>query len=307
MIFQLFFSIGLHLLLPLYFLVTLIRGRHRTKLEGLLDAAYSTLFFVFIFQIGTWSWVGYYLRYIWIILLLAALYYVWQKMRDKPFRTAYDWPIKTNMFIFTGLIVLFAVLNVLAMSGLYTKEEAIDLEMPLKNGTYYVGQGGDHALVNGHQGVLAQQYALDILKLNTFGVRAAGVRPKQLEKYYIYGETIYSPCDGKVVEVRNTMGDLIPPNTEPVLLEGNFVSMTCDALDEDTIIYLAHMQEGSVEVEPGMQVTTKDSLGLVGNTGNTTEPHLHIHAERDGIGIPIHFQDRFPVRNSLIREAGLES
>lgn len=42
-------------------------------------------------------------------------------------------------------------------------------------------------------------------------------------------------------------------------------------------------------------------VGAVGNSGNTTEPHLHIHAEKDEEGIPIRFDGRFLVRNNLVR------
>ncbi|MGI9182408.1 MAG: hypothetical protein ACR2H9_18165 [Longimicrobiaceae bacterium] len=50
-------------------------------------------------------------------------------------------------------------------------------------------------------------------------------------------------------------------------------------------------------------------LGRVGNSGNTTQPHLHIHGERggtatsilDGEGVPIRFDGHFLVRNSLVR------
>ncbi|MGE7916039.1 M23 family metallopeptidase [Lysinibacillus xylanilyticus] len=54
-------------------------------------------------------------------------------------------------------------------------------------------------------------------------------------------------------------------------------------------------------VEKGEKVTTGQILGKVGNSGNTSEPHLHIHAEKNGKGVPITFNDRFLVRNSLVR------
>lgn len=46
---------------------------------------------------------------------------------------------------------------------------------------------------------------------------------------------------------------------------------------------------------------TGDAIGLVGNSGSTTEPHLHIHAVDPGThaGVPITFEGRFPVRNSV--------
>jgi len=61
------------------------------------------------------------------------------------------------------------------------------------------------------------------------------------------------------------------------------------------------MQKGSVTVTQDATVTVGQKVGKVGNSGNTTEPHLHIHAEKDGVGIPIQFNKRFLVRNSLVR------
>ncbi|WP_260412143.1 M23 family metallopeptidase [Alkalihalobacillus sp. TS-13] len=43
-----------------------------------------------------------------------------------------------------------------------------------------------------------------------------------------------------------------------------------------------------------------EEIGLVGNSGNTSEPHIHIHAGKDGKGVPIRFNGRFLVRNSLV-------
>jgi len=60
---------------------------------------------------------------------------------------------------------------------------------------------------------------------------------------------------------------------------------------------MAHMKPGTVEEE---KVSTGDCFGEVGNTGNTTEPHLHIHAEIDAEGEPITFNDRFLKRNSVV-------
>jgi len=48
-------------------------------------------------------------------------------------------------------------------------------------------------------------------------------------------------------------------------------------------------------------VRVGDLMGLVGNSGNTTEPHLHIHAvdPDTGAGVPITLDGRYPVRNRL--------
>lgn len=72
-------------------------------------------------------------------------------------------------------------------------------------------------------------------------------------------------------------------------------------------VVLAHMTEGSVAVGEGQEVEEGQFLGRVGNSGNTSEPHLHIHAVRtgsgsilEGEGVPVLFDGRFPVRNGLV-------
>ena len=58
--------------------------------------------------------------------------------------------------------------------------------------------------------------------------------------------------------------------------------------------------QGSVAVDGGSVINQGVPIGEVGNSGNTSEPHLHIHAIQNGSGIPITFNGRFLVRNSLI-------
>lgn len=75
-------------------------------------------------------------------------------------------------------------------------------------------------------------------------------------------------------------------------------------------ILLAHMMQGSVRVREGETVNNGEILGRIGNSGNTSQPHLHIHAETGGApgeilngnGVPMTFKGRFLVRNSLVME-----
>jgi murein DD-endopeptidase MepM/ murein hydrolase activator NlpD len=71
---------------------------------------------------------------------------------------------------------------------------------------------------------------------------------------------------------------------------------------------LAHLQRGSITVRAGETVETEQAIAKVGNSGNTTEPHLYIHARQantgksilDGEGMPMLFFRRFLVRNSVV-------
>jgi murein DD-endopeptidase MepM/ murein hydrolase activator NlpD len=59
--------------------------------------------------------------------------------------------------------------------------------------------------------------------------------------------------------------------------------------------FLAHLKQGSVAVQVGVRVEPGDLLGLCGNSGNSSEPHLHYHLQNapgfpGGQGLPAQFQ-----------------
>lgn len=51
-----------------------------------------------------------------------------------------------------------------------------------------------------------------------------------------------------------------------------------------TTLY-AHMEAGSTPLVPGQQVKAGDFVGLVGDTGASTGPHLHLEVRLDGIAV----------------------
>jgi len=298
-VFPIFFSIGLLIILPASFIISLWKAAFKSKLEWLLDSLVTTVLIIWLFQAGNWSWVGYYVRFLWLILLIVTFIFSWKRIRNLPFTRKYTLNQKFSIGTSIVLILVFGTYNALIVKSYTVAEKGIELSFPLKNGTYYVGQGGNQVLMNYHQDHPGQKYALDILKLNTLGTRASGLYPEELDKYQIFTEDLYSPCNGKVVNIQNGLPDLPPPKSDPENPEGNHVALSCE--NYDVTVLLAHMQKGSIVVEKGEKVTTGQILGKVGNSGNTSEPHLHIHAEKNGKGVPITFNDRFLVRNSLVR------
>lgn len=281
---------------PAAFIISLWKGSFHSKLEWLVQAILTVFCISWLFFSSPWDLFSYYLRFIWLILLLLVVYRSWRKAKPLPTRINFNRNQKWSLGFNGVLLLVFGLYNVWTFSGYTTQNQAIELDFPLKNGVYYVGQGGNHVQINYHNAHLEQQYALDIVKLNKFGVRAAGIYPKELDKYVIYGDELTSPCTGEVLEVRNDLPDLIPPNADSKSATGNYIKLKC----EDVNIYIAHMQEESVVVEVGDVIQTGQQIGLVGNSGNTSEPHLHIHAEKDGEGVPIRFNGRFLVRNNLM-------
>lgn len=298
--FNILFLVLIHLIVPPVLILSFWKGKPHSKIDWISQFLFTGLFIIWISLSGTWSWFGYAFRFIWPLLLTLTLYPSWRTVSKLPFHVKLEKSQRFNFGMNVFLSLVFGVYVVLATSSYLANDDSIELSFPLKNGTYYIGQGGSHTQMNYHNSYLPQQYALDIEKLNAFGFRATGIYPDELDKYEIYGDPLHSPCDGQVMEMRNNLPDLIPPKADPDNATGNYIELICK--NNDATIYLAHMQQGSITVNEGDQVKVDQILGAVGNSGNTTEPHLHIHAEEDGIGIPIRFNETFLVRNNLMKQ-----
>ena len=71
------------------------------------------------------------------------------------------------------------------------------------------------------------------------------------------------------------------------------------------LLLLAHLQRGSLRVRAGDDVEPGTLLAEVGHSGNSTEPHLHIHAQRPGIpAAPLDAEPvpmRFEAMGQLVR------
>ena len=113
------------------------------------------------------------------------------------------------------------------------------------------------------------------------GSRADGLLPHEYTAYHIYGTEVRAPCNGTVVWTQD--GRVETPIGQGVSLDvaGNMVALHCDA----ATVIMAHLQNG-VAVTKGQVVTRGVALGRVGSTGNSTEPHLHIHAVAGQQGDP---------------------
>lgn len=126
---------------------------------------------------------------------------------------------------------------------------------------------------------------------------------------YGWEQPILSPADGQVVFTRNDMEDAQGVGTVSSAADaaGNVIVIE---LDNGLFVVLAHLRQGSVRVENGDSVRTGDLLAQVGNSGNTTMPHLHLqvqtHADLwdpDNRSVPFAFDPdgRVPVRNDRVR------
>ncbi len=258
-------------------------------------------FTAFIYVAGAWSWFGRIIRFSFpMFMILAAVSSF--PVGHGEFNIATLLNVESVISFCVG--TTFLVFTVLALMGRRLTVPSIDLKFPFRGGTYIVGQGGSTQMVNHHSVSPSQRYGMDILKLNSAGLRANGFYPADLKRYAIWGAEVVSPWDGLVTAIVDGLADLVPPERDPTNRAGNYIALECNS----ATIYLCHLMNGTIGVKPGERVHVGQTLGRVGNSGNTTEPHLHIHAEKGPYpgqfsgkpGIPIRFDGRFLVRNDLI-------
>lgn len=116
----------------------------------------------------------------------------------------------------------------------------------------------------------------------------------RLEDYGCYGTPVIAPVAALVHHAEDGAPDEIPgvgTNREAPL--GNHVVLK---LETGTYLILAHLKQGSVVVGVADQVSEGQPIGLCGNSGNTSEPHIHIHHQRqDPRQFPINFAEGLPL------------
>lgn len=121
----------------------------------------------------------------------------------------------------------------------------------------------------------AESYAIDFVKVNGEGLGHTG-DGSQLDQYPYYGAEILAAKGGKVVEVVNDQPDQIP-NTDPVgaTVENAAGNHVIIEMAKDRYALYAHLKPYSATVQVGEIVADGQKIGLLGNSGNTTNPHLH--------------------------------
>ena len=298
-------QIGLQLLMPAVFMTMLWRTRYSSKLKWFADTLVFFLAIFFAFVTARWDLTSYYLRIVLLPLFALVSYFAYCKI--VPGEPASALTNRTrehaNSLISIILITFLGWLNISALSGYLYPGEAVTLAYPLRNGVYYVGGGGNNRWINNHNAYPPQDYALDIVQLGFLGNPLSIDNQTNLERYAIFGNPVYSPCNGTVITIVDGLPDQLPPKRDTVNLAGNYVLIAC----YDVEVLLAHLKQHSIVVNPGDIVKEGNEIGAVGNSGNTSQPHLHIHAERggaegvilDGFGVPMTFYNRFLVRNNL--------
>jgi hypothetical protein len=140
----------------------------------------------------------------------------------------------------------------------------------VKEGRVLTGHEGHHK----HE-MMFGNFAWDfgILDENAWQYKNAG---RDLEDYYIFYQPVYSPYDGTIVDLHQDAADNLPDplfETDLSGLRPNYILML---LDYPFYFSMVHFAKDRVNVALGESVKKGQLLGLVGNSGVSYIPHLHV-------------------------------
>ncbi|OJG76919.1 hypothetical protein RV10_GL003166 [Enterococcus pallens] len=183
---------------------------------------------------------------------------------------------------------------------------ALTVAFPFEKDTI-VGWGGNNMEENiPHAMWASERWAYDLV------MEPYEVGTSELSDYGIYDQTVLSPVEGTVVAAKDSEQDIPAGTEEFITSEGNHVYLKVK--ETGTYILLNHLKKDSVLVNVGDEVTVGQKLGRIGNSGSTSEPHLHIHHQRQNPndvpypvlaeGLPLYFsidgKSEMPVKRTKI-------
>lgn len=213
---------------------------------------------------------------------LLFLDVTFRDLRDVPKEVEHR--VKTSFDLPPGALFPERTTDTGARTGVSRKKPVV-VGPPLEGRNWVVSNGC--CTVSIHRGaVLAmdqkllatERYAIDWIRSDDEGHIVLPSESTRLKDYPAYGGPIISVANGRVVKAVDKYPDLKPGARDPDLTlkdaPGNHV--IADIGGGRYAIY-AHLKPGSITVEEGDRVRRGQQIGLLGNSGNTSAPHLHFH------------------------------
>ena len=176
--------------------------------------------------------------------------------------------LASSLFIATQLVMIYR-----------PAANPVPIASPLAE-EWLVGHGGHAELVNYHHVTSTQRDALDILQVRDGHTHQPG--STELTSYFIYGKPVLAPAAGTVTFVLDGRPDVPIGSTDSQYPSGNNIVID---IGGGRYLLIGHLSPGSIQAKVGDQVKLGQPIAKVGNSGNTSQPHLHIQAQSVGTGI----------------------
>lgn len=162
---------------------------------------------------------------------------------------------------------------------------AVVIAPPLR-GPRWLAMNGCCDSITSHRGAVmaidgrlraAERFAIDWVQLDEDGRIFAG-DVSNLGDYPSFGASVHSVAEGTVVNLYDGIEEQVPGQpVEGVTIENAGGNIVVVDIGGGAYAFYAHLEPGSLTVGLGDRVARGEVLGRLGNTGNSTAPHLHFH------------------------------
>ncbi|WP_245604720.1 M23 family metallopeptidase [Paucisalibacillus globulus] len=194
-------------------------------------------------------------------LLGSSTQYLWlDNHSDKAISVAFD-SMNTIQHLLLKPYITFP-----ESDNHYSKNTYI---MPIKN-EWFVFWGGTNEFINYHYIFESQRYAYDLVVMKD--KQTYKNNTMRNKNYFAFEQEVVAPADGKVLKVINTIIDNTPGEMNESQPAGNYVILEHPNKEYSL---LAHFKQQSIAVKEGDVVKQGQIIGLCGNSGNSSEPHIH--------------------------------
>ncbi len=185
-----------------------------------------------------------------------------------------------------------------------------NLKLPF-NEEFFIGWGGRTIEQNYHAEYREQRFAIDIVQMINGNTHTGSGNNNS--DYYCFGKTLISPGEGTIIELLNSVDDNIPGSVNSKQPAGNYIIIEHYNKEYS---FIGHLKKNSIIVNVGDKVTQGQELAKIGNSGQSSEPHIHYHMQNTsnplkGDGLPTQFLNYYsndifitrgePVKNEKVR------
>lgn len=264
-----------------------------------------------VFLSGYWEFFGSRFRIFFLVfvetILLAQLIYRISFTIQPGHNLLLIWALSLiQVYLLTELVRIFIVM--------FAKHTiSYEIQFPLRNGNFLITDGGNSRisrLMNYHFNSTIHKrnhtnnsmlFATDIVRIDESN---KSFLPLANSEYAIFGDFVYSPINGKVLKVENTI-----PDNQP--FSGNYPYNTGNTIvirQNDLYLLIGHLQQGTIKVHPGQEVTVNQLIAQIGNSGMSERPHIHMQLMSSksenywrGLGICMQFRGKTLYKNRVIR------
>jgi hypothetical protein len=204
--------------------------------------------------------------------------------------------IKRMVFLLMAIFCLFSFgFAALIFKGTFDYPSVAEcniIEMPVK-GKWLALHAGEKPWVNYHGNYPPQKFSVDMVKVDDKGNFFNEMGEKNAD-FLCFNDTVFSPVNGTVIKIVNTF-----PNQEIVNgpdtfnTAGNYITIQ---MSENKFLFLSHLSPNNIKVKEGDTIRLGEHLASLGNSGNSTFPHLHIRIQNKpayndttALGLPFRF------------------